>query len=119
MRSYLTAVIGGAVVHNSSGMYRAVQPPCSSQFSYSADVAAAVDSRDCNHEYAGASVSAPNLPAGVQNGGFMITKTRKQVGSGQEVYNAAVAAVKNWSHIQLGEPMKRRPRLAVSACPQQ
>jgi uncharacterized protein (UPF0548 family) len=76
-------------------------------FCNSAAAAAVVNSRDCNHEYAGASVSAPDLPAGVQNGGFMITKTRKQIGSGQEVYKAAVAAVKSWAHLQLGERMKQ------------
>lgn len=35
----------------------------------------------------------------------MITKTRKKVGSGQEVYNAAVSAVKSWAHLQLGAHM--------------
>lgn len=37
-------------------------------------------SRNCNHDFAGQSVNAPDLPDGVSSGGFMITKTRKQVG---------------------------------------
>lgn len=36
-------------------------------------------SRTCNHEFAGASASAPDLPAEVKAGGFMVTKSRKQV----------------------------------------
>ncbi|WIA39695.1 hypothetical protein OEZ86_005758 [Tetradesmus obliquus] len=72
-------------------------------------------SRDCNHDFAGASVSAPDLPAGVQNGGFMITKTRKQVGSGQDVYKAAVDAVKNWAHLQLGWNCTTNPAMKVGA----
>lgn len=36
-------------------------------------------SRDCNHAFAGASANAPDLPDGVTGGGFMITKTRRQV----------------------------------------
>lgn len=34
--------------------------------------------RECNHEYAGASADAPELPQGVKGGGFMITKNRKK-----------------------------------------
>lgn len=36
-------------------------------------------SRSCNHEFAGASKAAPNLPAAVQQGGFMISKKREKV----------------------------------------
>eukprot|EP00882_Tetradesmus_deserticola_P001654 GHRQ01001781.1.p1 GENE.GHRQ01001781.1~~GHRQ01001781.1.p1 ORF type:complete len:256 (+),score=63.08 GHRQ01001781.1:64-831(+) len=72
-------------------------------------------SRDCNHGFAGASVSAPELPAGVQNGGFMITKTRKKVGSGRDVYNAAVGAVQSWAHLQLGWNCTTNPAMKVGA----
>jgi uncharacterized protein (UPF0548 family) len=59
------------------------------------------NSRDCNHSFSGASVNAPDLPDGVTGGGFMITKTRRQVGSGQQAYKAAVDTVKQWTHLQL------------------
>lgn len=36
--------------------------------------------RRCNHEFVGASKAAPDLPAGVQEGGFMISKKREKVG---------------------------------------
>ena len=36
-------------------------------------------SRECNHEFAGASASAPDVPQGVKKGSFMITTNRKKV----------------------------------------
>lgn len=36
-------------------------------------------SRQCNHEFAGESRGAPDLPAGAKGGGFMVTKNRKKV----------------------------------------
>lgn len=59
------------------------------------------ESRDCNHSFAGASANAPDLPEEVTGGGFMITKTRRQVGNGPQDYKAAVDAVKQWAHLQL------------------
>ncbi|PSC67147.1 hypothetical protein C2E20_9158 [Micractinium conductrix] len=77
-------------------------------------------SRACNHEFAGESINAPdNLPAGIKQGGFMVTTNRKKVqrwqrggpklvhGSladwrGQRTYDAAVKAIKAWQHLQLG-----------------
>lgn len=36
--------------------------------------------RQCNHAHAGASASAPDLPAEVEGGGFMVTTNRRKVG---------------------------------------
>ncbi len=36
--------------------------------------------RQCNHAHAGASASAPDLPAEVKGGGFMVTTNRRKVG---------------------------------------
>ncbi|KAL4447421.1 hypothetical protein ABPG75_004640 [Micractinium tetrahymenae] len=58
--------------------------------------------RQCNHEHAGASLSAPDLPAEVKSGGFMVTANRKKVGEGKATYDAAVKAVQSWRHLQLG-----------------
>lgn len=49
----------------------------------------------------------------------MITKTRKQVGSGQDVYKAAVDAVKNWAHLQLGEYIRHTPVAVLAIALQQ
>ena len=49
----------------------------------------------------------------------MITKTRKQVGSGQDVYKAAVAALKNWAHLQLGGYMRHTPVAVLAIALQQ
>jgi hypothetical protein len=38
--------------------------------------------RECNHEFAGSSLTAPDLPQGVKRGNFMITKNRRKVGLG-------------------------------------
>ncbi|PSC68732.1 hypothetical protein C2E20_7698 [Micractinium conductrix] len=60
-------------------------------------------SRACNHEFAGESINAPdNLPAGIKQGGFMVTTNRKKIGEGQRTYDAAVKAIKAWQHLQLG-----------------
>jgi uncharacterized protein (UPF0548 family) len=47
----------------------------------------------------------------------MITKTRKQIGSGQDAYKAAVAAIKGWAHLQLGELMSEIETKAAQSHP--
>lgn len=70
-------------------------------------------SRTCNHEHAGLSLTAPDLPAEVQSGGYMVTKQRKKVGEGKQAYDAAVRAVKSWQHIQLGWNITTAPTQKV------
>lgn len=43
-----------------------------------------LNSRSCNHQHAGASLSAPDLPDDVSKGKFMITTARKQVRRGMK-----------------------------------
>ena len=64
--------------------------------------------RECNHEFAGASVDAPEVPQGVKKGNFMITTNRIRVGEGRAAYDRAVATIKSWRHLQLGEAARWR-----------
>ncbi|EFN59596.1 hypothetical protein CHLNCDRAFT_132985 [Chlorella variabilis] len=75
-------------------------------------------SRECNHEFAGASASAPDVPQGVKKGSFMITTNRKKVGEGKAAYDAAIAAIKSWQHLQLGWNCTTTPALkpGVTIC---
>jgi len=67
------------------------------------------NSRTCNHDHAGLSIQAPDVPEPVAKGGYMITKTRKKVGSGKQTYDEAIKAVKAWEHLQLGWNSTTKP----------
>ncbi|KAL4427456.1 hypothetical protein ABPG77_000745 [Micractinium sp. CCAP 211/92] len=71
--------------------------------------------RQCNHAHAGASASAPDLPAEVKGGGFMVTTGRRKVGQGRAAYDAAVRAVQSWQHLQLGWNCTTEPAQQVGA----
>lgn len=69
--------------------------------------------RTPNHEFVGASEYAPDLPDEVKQGGFMITKSRAKVGEGRKAFDAAVAAIKKWQHLQLGWNETTKPSMAA------
>ncbi|KAI3429326.1 hypothetical protein D9Q98_005421 [Chlorella vulgaris] len=75
-------------------------------------------SRQCNHEFAGGSIDAPAVPEGVKKGSFMITKNRKKVGEGRQVFDAAVQTIKDWEHLQLGWNVTTKPavKAGVTIC---
>jgi hypothetical protein len=53
-----------------------------------------VRSRSCNHEHAGASDGAPDLPEAVQKGSFMVTTTRRKARGPTETTNLRMRAAR-------------------------
>ncbi|KAI8471612.1 MAG: hypothetical protein J3K34DRAFT_520428 [Monoraphidium minutum] len=78
-------------------------------------VATSFSGRAVNHPDAGASASAPDLPADVMGRGYMITTNRRKIGEGQKVYDAAVAAIKAWEQVQLGWNFTTKPPVKEGA----